>query len=143
MLPVRAIALIREYSKPITHPYWRSGTSHAMIIKESPPMRMINDQIKRELVYRYDNECSGWGKFSFDIIERTFPGIYDYMGNDYIQTYGEELLELLAYESIKGKHLNFYYYTRQFLVHTKKFKLIDYEVKGGKRGKTYLEWIFV
>jgi hypothetical protein len=65
------------------------------------------------------------------------------MGNDYIQTYGEELLELLAYESIKGKHLNFYYYTRQFLVPTKKFKLIDYEVKRGKRGKTYLEWIFV
>jgi hypothetical protein len=139
MLPVRALSLIREYSKPITNPYWRYGTSLAMLIKDSPPMRIIINEIQRSLDYRYDINFTNWGKRSYDIVERTFPGIYEYTGTDYIQLYGERLLELLSYESINGKHLNFYYHARNFLVNTKKFRLIDYTVQK----QYYLEWVLV
>jgi hypothetical protein len=139
MLPARAVALIREYSKPLTNPYWRYGTSLAMLIKESPPMRRIINEIQRSLEYRYDINFTNWGKKSYDIVERNFPGIYEYTGTDYIQKYGERLLELLGYESMNGKHLNFYYHARNFLVNTKKFRLIDYTVQK----QYYLEWVLV
>lgn len=139
MLPVRALSLIREYSKPITNPYWRYGTSLAALIKDSPPMRRIINEIQRSLDYRYDINFTNWGKKSYDIVERNFPGIYEYTGTDYIQNYGERLLELLSYESMNGKHLNFYYHARNFLVNTKKFRLIDYTVQK----QYYLEWVLV
>jgi len=139
MLPVRALSLIREYSKPITNPYWRYGTSLAALIKDSPPMRRIINEIQRSLDYRYDINFTNWGKKSYDIVERNFPGIYEYTGTDYIQEYGERLLEVLSYESMNGKHLNFYYHARNFLVNTKKFRLIDYTVQK----QYYLEWVLV
>jgi hypothetical protein len=139
MLPVRALSLIREYSKPITNPYWRYGTSLAALIKDSPPMRRIINEIQHSLDYRYDINFTNWGKKSYDIVERNFPGIYEYTGTDYIQKYGERLLELLSYESMNGKHLNFYYHARNFLVNTKKFRLIDYTVQK----QYYLEWVLV
>ena len=132
MLPHRALTLIREFSKPLTHPYWRFGTRHAILIKQSPIMKTIIKQIKNELQrLTYLSQTNS--------IQTNFPGIYEYNDTDYIHTYGEELLIALSYQSVKGTHMNFYYCARNFLKDTTKFRLIQYYV-GQKK---YDEWIIL
>jgi hypothetical protein len=129
MLPQRAIRLIREFSKPRTSPYWRGGTSHAILFRQSEMMQVVIQQIIDEL-NRKSCDYTKWGQETFDMIEREFPNVFEYTGCDYIQIYGEELLDTLSYKPIKGKHMNFYYCARHFLKDTRKFKLIMYEVNG-------------
>jgi len=135
MLPHRALILIREFSKPLTHPYWRFGTRHAILIKQSPIMKTIIKQIKHEL--RRLITSTQINTYYLNSVQTNFPGIYDYNDTDYIHKYGEELLNELSYQSVKGTHMNFYYCARNFLKDTTKFRLIQYYVKE----KKYNEWI--
>jgi hypothetical protein len=115
MLPFRAIELIREFSKPVTRPNWREGTPHSVIFYQSTFMKSIITEIKYELdLIRYNK----YNKIYTDIIKRTFTNILDYTGTNYIHEYGEELIECVSYNLVKGSYINFYHHARNFLVKT-------------------------
>jgi hypothetical protein len=128
MLPIRALFLIREYSKPITHPNWRQGTSHALLLKQSPIMKYIIRQIKNEITnFRTSNLL----QFKFG------PTIF-IPDQQYIQQYGEELLYHIIYFD-KPAYINFYTYAKKFLKPTSKFYYKSYFVNS----KKYYEYVFI
>ena len=124
MLPLRVISLIREFSKPLTNPLWRRGSLHAILFKQSPAMRLVIRQIKQYLQCVIIQNI----RIHIDIINRTFPNIFEYTNTDYIQKYGEEIL-LISTSGVYDE-LNFYYYAKQYLLPTYQLKLIKYDVQG-------------
>jgi len=135
-LPDDVLQIIREYSKPLTRPDWRCGSRHAILIQQSPIMKTVISQIQHEL-RRIKYSTTPYSHFYNDLIRCKFPGVFEYKNTDYIQQYGEELLDTLSYQSAKGKHMNFYYCARNFLNDTTKFRLIKYYVEENE----YYEWI--
>ena len=48
-LPDRVLSIIKEYSKPLTHPYWRFGTPHGNIFKNCCYMRQLKNNLREYL----------------------------------------------------------------------------------------------
>jgi hypothetical protein len=132
MLPQRALALIREYSNPLTRPNWRDGAPHSALLLESNHITNLNIGIQQFLTnmvwYKNNNRHD---RIIYEMGERKFPGIIGSDTINYIQDYGEELLAFMLGKSYlhEEKYINFYYYTKNFLVETKKLKLIKYIVE--------------
>jgi hypothetical protein len=124
MFPLRVLALIREFSKPLTNPLWRRGALHAILFKQSPAMRSVIRQIKQYLQCVIVQNI----RIHIDIINRTFPDIFEYTNTDYIQKYGEEIL-LFSTSGVYDE-INFYYYAKQYMISTYQLKLIKYDVHG-------------
>jgi len=123
MLPLRVLALIREFSKPLTNPLWRRGAFHAILFKQSPAMRSVIRQIKQYLQCVIVQNI----RIHIDIINRTFPNIFEYTNTNYIQKYGEEIL--ISTSGVYDE-INFYYYAKQYMIPTYQLKLIKYDVHG-------------
>ena len=131
MLPYRAVALIRDYSKPLTRPNWRDGAPHSTLFLESNHIANLTIGIRQFLtntiLYKNNNRHD---RILYEMTERNFPGIIDSDTSNYIQDYGEDLVAFMIGKSYlyEEKYINFYYYTKNFLVETKKLKLIKYIV---------------
>jgi hypothetical protein len=112
MLPKRALALIREYSKPLTRTDWRNGSLTASLILKSTIMIYINKTIKHQLTIESDNP------YSCEQFKRKFNHIFEYTGN-YIQKYGEALLIYTHPYLDNPPYANFYFYAKYYLKDTK------------------------
>ena len=111
-LPQRALDLIREYSKPLTRPNWRTGTKHAKLFKQSYIMQSIIINIKFEL-----NSIELFGsKEIVEELERKYGNIFNYPGYDYIQHFGEEILTFVYPFYYKPPITNFYSYAQNYLI---------------------------
>jgi hypothetical protein len=131
MLPLRAVYLIREYSKPLTSPHWRCGSPHAILITESPIMQNINQSIEdvlRKVIYKHYSKND---PYIFNFAERWLPGILDLNTDNYIQEYGENLFQYINWVNQKVyEYTNFYCYAKQFLKTTNRLELIHYQTYG-------------
>jgi hypothetical protein len=88
--PEDILQLIREFSKPLTRPNWRSGSPHAILFKQSN----VSNLLKRHLHHCYN-------VFYITI----YPELYDNTPiTDIIQKYGENIFN----------HYNFYYFVRRY-----------------------------
>ena len=132
-LPENALRLIREYSKPLTHPYWRFGTPHALLIEKSPAMKHIIRQIQNDLkqfriIHSIEQllKCK-YGECIFDIDQK------------YIENYGEEILHFTHPIYDKPSYTNFYLYAKMYLINTTHFYLSLYNVNGN----SYYEYVYV
>jgi len=114
MLPDRAVALIREYSKPLTCPHWRRGSPLANLILESPIMLSINNYITRHL----DSELNSTNPYHICRLESKFYKINMYYAGNYIQRYGEDLLLYTHPYLYYPPHANFYLYAKYYLKNT-------------------------
>jgi len=119
MLPDRAVALIREYSKPITSPYWRQGSPLANLILESPIMLRINNYITRHL----DAELNSTNPYHIGRLESKFYKITMYYAGNYIQRYGEDLLLYTHPYLYYPPHANFYLYAKEYLKNIRKLQI--------------------
>ena len=113
MLPLRVLALIREYSKPLTRADWRNGSPTSFLILRSNIMVYINKTIKYQLTIENGNP------YSCERFKRTFNAIFEYTGINYIQTYGELLLIYTHPYLDKPSYANFYLYAKYYLKDTK------------------------
>jgi len=131
MLPQCAISLIREYSKPLTSPYWRCGAPHANLITKSPIMQNINqaiDDVLQKVIYKYYSKND---KHVLNATERCLPGIFDLDTDNYLHEYGENLFQYINCTNRKVyEYTNFYCYAKQFLNATNKLELVHYEADG-------------
>jgi hypothetical protein len=138
-LPPNVIKLINAYSKPVTNPYWRYGTSSALLIKNSHVMRSL----ARELVYmiqtQHDRVYFNFGK---DILSTTIETPF----NEIIQTYGEEIFQLYKEQYVNDRHehilSNFYSFSRWYLIKTGHFKAIQYVTYYPQFNFNY-EWLYL
>jgi len=127
MLPCRAIALIREYSKPITSPHWRQGSPLANLIRQSTIMSYINKTIKYQLNKELDSDkVYALGRVE---LEKKFNKIITYTGN-YIQQYGEDLLMHTHLYLYNPPDANFYLYAKLYLKYTGHLVLSHSIVQG-------------
>ena len=138
-LPPNAVKLINAYSKPRTSPYWRYGTSSALLIKNSHLMQ----ELTRNLIYmietQYDRVYFNFGKEILDVTMQT-------PFNEIIQTYGEEIFQLYSTQYVNDMHhhilSNFYSFSRWYLIKTGHFKSINY--LSYKPDITFIyEWIYL
>ena len=134
MLPHRAIALIREYSKPITRPDWRQGTPLANLILKSPIMIYINKSIMCHL----DKEMNSDNVYHVGRLESRFYKIFTYTGN-YIQLYGEDLLLYTHPYLYYPPDANFYLYAKEYLKNIRKLQI----TKCKRNGHFWYEYIYV
>ena len=110
MLPQRAVALIREYSKPLTRPNWRDGAPHSTLFLESNYITNLTIGIRQFLtntiLYKNNNRHD---RILYEMTERNFPGIIDSDISNYIQDYGEDLLAFMIGKSYlyEEKYINF------------------------------------
>ena len=126
MLPKRALALIREYSKPLTRPNWRDGVSHALLIKQSSAMKYMIRQIQKEI--QYIN------------IKNSYALLFNY---------GETIFnpkemrrcerEIKDFYLNKMSCINFYRYAKKFLKNTSNLQFESYHLNGIK----YYEYVFI
>ena len=130
-LPENVLQLIREYSKPLTHPYWRFGTPHALLIKNSPTMKHIIRQIKNDLkqvrIYSIHLLKCKFGESIFDTDQK------------FIEQYGEEILHFTYPNYDKPFCINFYMYAKLYLINTTHFHLTLHNVHGN----LYYEYVYV
>ena len=131
-LPTNALRLIREYSKPLTHPYWRFGTPHALLINKSPAMNYMIRQIKTDLTKLKSIES-----IALALITKFGENIFD-ADQKYIQLYGEELIHFLYNLSYEPHHSNFYTYAKRYLNNILHLQLTIYE----SNNKFYFEYIY-
>ena len=117
-LPDRALALISEYSKPVTHPYWRCGTQHGYMFKQSRYMIQLSEELKYKALYHARTNLQiNFGINILHMIENDKPF------NEIIQQYGENIIKWLDNSNIITK-LNFYSYIKDQLKQTRKFNLM-------------------
>lgn len=108
-LPPNVINLINQYSKPLTHPYWRFGTRHARIFKECGLMNYLRGLLNKKIINEPEEI-----HLNFD---KKLIFNYDYTFNEIIQNYGEEIFNLFT-----TNNTNFYTCIRWYqLKHTGKF----------------------
>jgi len=124
-LPLRALYLIREFSKPLTHPNWRNGSLTAPLISNSTIMKYINKTIK----YQLGVEMANGNMTSFDRFKLNFNQVFEYTEINYIQTYGEDLLIYTHPYLYYPSYANFYLYAKYYLKDTKHLMLCYYKKK--------------
>jgi len=121
-LPPKALALINEYSKPLTHPYWRFGTSHALLLKRSNIMRRVANNLHYVINQDVDRARDNFGENIIYITKET-------PFNEVIQTYGEEIFQLFAEQFYNDKedsiYSNFFSFVRWYLKRSK--RLVPYK----------------
>ena len=121
-LPPKALALINEYSKPLTHPYWRFGTSHALLLKRSNIMRRVANNLHYVITQDVDRARDNFGENIIYITKET-------PFNEVIQTYGEEIFQLFAEQFYNDKedniYSNFFSFVRWYLKRSK--RLVPYK----------------
>ena len=123
-----------EYAKPLTNPNWRKGTQHALLIKNSPMMVLIYNKIYSKLCHIQNMTLYTISYYANEVNNR-FDGIFQ-CRDDYIQKYGEDLLQFIY--PFQCKYANFYVYAKKFLRNISYLNLIHYYANG----KEYYEYIY-
>ena len=131
-LPARALSIIKEYSRPLTHPYWRCGTPHANIFKQCCYMRQLKNNLRQYLddIPSRINLHINFDATLIHMIRSHCPA------TQIIQRYGETLIKYLDKKNIITT-INFYTYIKDQLKKTGKIHLILYTVD---RDNLIYEW---
>ena len=119
-LPDRVLSIIKEYSKPLTHPYWRFGTPHGNIIKNCCYMRQLKNNL-REYLDDIPSRINLHINFDAKLISMIRSHC---TANEIIQRYGERLIKYIDKKNIIT-NTNFYAYIKDQLKQTNKIHLID------------------
>jgi hypothetical protein len=133
-LPKNVLQLIREFSKPMTHPYWRFGTPHALLIRKSPVMKYMIHHIETK-IYQFDLHI---GRNYSNVLKVKFGEHIFELDQKYIEIYGEELLEFVK-SICDNSHINFYVYAKRFLKFTPTLQCKSYVINN----KKYYEYVFI
>jgi len=135
-LPPKALKIINEYSKPLTHPYWRFGTSHALLLKRSNIMRRFANNLHCVIKQDVDRSINNFGENIIYITKET-------PFNEVIQTYGEEIFQLFSEQFYNDKadsiYSNFFSFIRWYLKRSK--RLVPYRYIYNCEENYSYEWV--
>ena len=103
MFPANIIALISEYSKPLTRPDWRKGSPHSKLLKYSQPFTTLTNMlINIKDYYKYDYNKLFDALFIHTLLKSSFDIL--------LQKYGDKVFDL--FKSYKPNQMNFYRWCR-------------------------------
>ena len=105
-LPYAALQLIREYSKPLTRPDWRTfirGISIGTYIKDINNITKFKTYALYKLVYTHMRQSSFY---------MLYHHLYCYGIDDYIKTYGGDKKRILSNTILNARNESFLEYSK-------------------------------
>jgi hypothetical protein len=134
MLPQRALALIRDYSKPLTRPNWRDGSLHAIVFITS----LLVQNVFRKIKYNLKRVINTFGYSPYHYEYKYYTIVNS--SSNFIQYFGEELI-IFTYSKYNCtryniEYANFYLYVKNYLNKTLNLHL-TYQTINGKKYYTY------
>ena len=127
-LPLKALKLISEYSKPVTRVDWKKGSPSAAIFKYSPIMMKTHDILARRITHygEYDNLCDLIINIGTDRVFQMYPYTMEY-NNFYFYLLSKDnaFLQKKPVLKITGNFI----YKRQFTQENYEYKIYSIKFK--------------